>query len=175
MKREWAVSLISFSIFFLYYSLFTARDVLPADAGEFQVVAQLLGVAHPPGFPLYTLLGKVFISLVPLGSPAYRLNLLSAALAALTLVFVWRAAQTLTGAWWAGLLAALALGASTTFWSQATTANVRMLTAACAAAALWQAARLKEQATREQGTNPNPAPLILFALALGFVALLKRA
>ena len=59
------MSLISFSSFLLFYSVFVARGLLPADSGEFQVVVPLLGVAHPPGFPLYTLLGKLFIEETP--------------------------------------------------------------------------------------------------------------
>ncbi|MFQ5410555.1 MAG: protein O-mannosyl-transferase family, partial [Anaerolineales bacterium] len=78
------------------YALTTARDVLPADAGEFQAVVPLLGVAHPPGFALYTLLGKLFITLVPLGAPAFRLNLFAAVTGAATLAVVSRAVRALS-------------------------------------------------------------------------------
>ena len=55
-----------------------APDILPADSGEFQTVATNLGVAHPPGFPLYTMLAHMMTRL-PLGpNPAYRVNLFSA-------------------------------------------------------------------------------------------------
>ncbi|MFH1086841.1 MAG: DUF2723 domain-containing protein, partial [Chloroflexota bacterium] len=37
-----------------------APSVLPADSGEFQLVSGVLGIAHPPGSPLYTLLGGLF-------------------------------------------------------------------------------------------------------------------
>ncbi|OGS11301.1 MAG: hypothetical protein A2386_04695 [Elusimicrobia bacterium RIFOXYB1_FULL_48_9] len=40
--------------------------------------AHTLGVAHPPGYPFYTLISKLFILLVPFGSQAFRLNALSA-------------------------------------------------------------------------------------------------
>jgi hypothetical protein len=40
------------------YLVTLAPDVLPADNGEFQLVAAVLGVAHPPGYPLHTLLGQ---------------------------------------------------------------------------------------------------------------------
>jgi len=142
----WDSILIFVAALFLY-TLTLAPDVLPADSGEFQVVVPLLGVAHPPGFALYTLLGKLFISIVPQGAPAYRLNLFSAFTSAFTLVIVNRAVYRLTqhgirtrSAQHAprvsrvvsrlpGLAAALALGVSTTFWSQATTANIRSLMA----------------------------------------------
>jgi len=105
-----------------------APTLLPADAGEFQLVASLLGVAHPPGYPLYTLLGKLF-TLIPWGDPAYRVNLLSAVVGALTLAAVSWAVRQLTPNPWPRLAASLALGGATTFWAQATTAGIRSLTA----------------------------------------------
>ncbi|HJW83656.1 MAG TPA: DUF2723 domain-containing protein, partial [Anaerolineae bacterium] len=109
------------------YSLTLTPSVLPADSGEFQLVAWKLGVAHPPGYPLYTLAGFLFTRLF--ASPAYALNLLSAVLASITLVFVSRAVRAATGSISGGLAAAAILGTSTTFWAQATTANIRMPTA----------------------------------------------
>jgi hypothetical protein len=144
VSRYWDSALIFLAALFLY-TLTLSPDVLPADSGEFQVVVPLLGVAHPPGFALYTLLGKLFISIVPQGAPAYRLNLFSAFTSALTLVIVNRTVYRLTRhatrntfhvsrlsilvSRLPGLAAALALGLSTTFWSQATTANIRSLMA----------------------------------------------
>ena len=67
--------------------------VLPPyrDAGEMASAAWTLGIAHQPGYPLYILSAKLF-SLLPLGNPAWRLNLYSAA-AGLAGVFVfWRLA-----------------------------------------------------------------------------------
>lgn len=52
-------------------------DVTWYDAGELSVAAAGLGVAHPTGFPLFTMLGHLFASL-PLGSIPFRLALLSA-------------------------------------------------------------------------------------------------
>ncbi len=67
---------------------------LPADNGEFQLVAWKLGIAHPPGYPLYTMVGWLFSRFF--ASPAFALNLLSAILAAITLVIVSRTVRTLT-------------------------------------------------------------------------------
>ncbi|MDX6770024.1 MAG: DUF2723 domain-containing protein [Elusimicrobiota bacterium] len=47
------------------------------DTGELTMAGATLGVAHAPGYPLYILLSKLGL-LLPLGNPAYRLNLLSA-------------------------------------------------------------------------------------------------
>ncbi len=109
-----------------------APSVQPADAGEFQLVASVLGIAHPPGYPLYTLLGKAF-TLLPLGDAAWRVNLFAAACAAATLAVVVRAVRQATGSAAAGVLAAMALGLAPTFWAQGTLANIRSLTALLAA------------------------------------------
>jgi Protein O-mannosyl-transferase TMEM260-like len=50
------------------------------NTGEFQVMAHLLGIAHPPSYPLYLLLAKG-ASLLPLpGDVAWRINVLTAVL-----------------------------------------------------------------------------------------------
>ena len=52
------------------------------DCGEFIATSYILGVPHPPGSPLYVLLGRVF-SLVPLGDVAARVTFMSALSSAL--------------------------------------------------------------------------------------------
>jgi len=47
------------------------------DTGELTVAIATLGVAHPTSYPLYILLGRL-TSWIPLGNPAYGLNVLSA-------------------------------------------------------------------------------------------------
>lgn len=59
------------------YLLTYARHVTLVDSGELITASAVLGVAHPPGFPLYTLLGYLF-SKLPLGSVASRVTLMSA-------------------------------------------------------------------------------------------------
>ncbi len=123
--------------FFLLYVATLAPDILPADSGEFQLVAAELGVAHPPGFPLYTLIANLFTRL-PIGpSAAYRVNLLSAVISAFTLILVYLSVYELTRSVAAALLSALALGTATTFWAQATTANIRALNGLFVALALF--------------------------------------
>ncbi len=59
-----------------------APTVTLVDSGELIVVAHGLGVAHPPGFPLWVLLAHL-ASLVPVGNVAMRVNFSSALFAAL--------------------------------------------------------------------------------------------
>ncbi len=126
-NQQSAIDFLLGLIFFALYLFTLIPSVLPADNGEFQLVAWKLGIAHPPGYPLYTMMGWLFSRFF--ASPAFALNLLSAVLAAITLVVVSRTVRMLTGSIVAGILAASLLGVSTTFWAQATTANIRMPTA----------------------------------------------
>lgn len=118
----------------ILYAVTLRGDVQAADAGELQIAAWTLSIPHPPGYPLYTLLAGA-ASHLPIGaSPFARISLLSALTSALGagMLAALVASARPAGAWTrrlAGLAAGLALATSVTFWSQATTANIRSLTA----------------------------------------------
>ncbi len=171
LTQDGLADIFTFTLSVIFYVITTSPDVLPADSGEFQVVASLLGVAHPPGYPLYTMLGWLSTRLIPFGNEAYRLNLMSAFFAAGTLTLLgaavrhWarRLGASATAALVAGLGAALTLGTATTFWAQATVANIRMPTLFAAALGLYALARYAEAEDRRQADRA----LMLLALALG--------
>ncbi len=152
-----AEALVLIGALALYISTL-APGLLPADSGEFQVVSQVLGIAHPPGYALYTLIGRLF-TLLPLRDPAWRVNLYGAVCGALTLAVLARTVRRLSGSSAAAVLAAGMLGLATTFWAQSTTANIRSLTALFTA--LCVASLLQWQRTRAQ------RDLLLFALCFG--------
>ena len=70
--------LVFFISFMVYlYTLFPG--VAPyRDTGEMVSVAHTLGIAHPPGYPLYTLVSKLWLIILPFGNSGYMLNVLSA-------------------------------------------------------------------------------------------------
>ena len=71
-----------FLVGLIVYSWTLAPTVTLTDSGELIVAAYGLGVAHPPGFPLWVMLAHL-ASLVPIGSVAVRINFSSAVFAAL--------------------------------------------------------------------------------------------
>jgi hypothetical protein len=112
------------------------------DSGDLVTAAYTLGIAHPPGYPLFLMLGKLF-TLLPLGGVAYRVNLMSALFAAATATTVYCTALLIqpeeTDSGSKVIIAAasaLALGLSHTLWSQAVIAEVYTLNAFLIAAIL---------------------------------------
>ncbi len=75
-------AVLVFSVSLLVYRWTLAPTVTLVDSGELIVTARFLGVAHPPGFPLYLILAHLF-SLIPIGNVAFRINFASAFFAAL--------------------------------------------------------------------------------------------
>ena len=110
--------------------------LLPGDSGEFQVLVHQVGIAHTTGYPVYMLLGKLFISLVPVADIAYRVNLFSAFMAAMAVALTCLAGTLAARSRWGGAAAALILAVSFTFWSQALIAEVYTPGAAFLAAVL---------------------------------------
>jgi hypothetical protein len=116
-----AVLVGAFALFLYVRTLYPG--VLPSDSGEFQVLARLPGNTHPTGYQVYVLLAFAFARL-PIGTIAYRANLFSAAMAALTVGEAYLAGRLLTERRWPALLAAIVLCVSATFWSQAVIAEI---------------------------------------------------
>lgn len=119
----------SFFISFLIYLFTLCPTVYFGDSGEFITAAYCLGIPHNPGYPLYCLLGHLFIKIIPWGSIAFRVNLMSAfwasAAVALTNLIIYR----LTTSRIISFAFSLVLAFSSLFWSQALVAEVYSLDA----------------------------------------------
>lgn len=118
------------------YLLTLSPSIYFIDSGELAVVCQTLGIAHPTGYPLYTLLGKIFTQ-IPLKNIIFRLNFLSSVLICFTNLFVFLILLDLSQfisilktkelKIWGAFLGALAFAFNPTLWSQATTNEVYAL------------------------------------------------
>ena len=118
------------------------------DSLEFQLVLPTFAIAHPTGYPLYTLLGGIWSRvLFPFGSWAWRINIFSALAAAGAVGLMFAVAQRLVnggraegeqpnggsprGSQWIGLAAgtaaAITFGLGPVWWAQATLAEVYAL------------------------------------------------
>lgn len=106
--------------------------VFVGDAGDFLTAAYTLGVPHPPGYPLYTILGHIFMNLpIPggLSTPAYRMNFMSAVFAWTALLFLFLYLRRVLKTEWASLVGTLALAFSSQFWQHAEITEVYSLQA----------------------------------------------
>ncbi|MCY4459856.1 MAG: DUF2723 domain-containing protein, partial [Albidovulum sp.] len=88
ISADIAAFVAAFAAPLLLYAMTMPRTVYLEDDGLFLAVARHLGVAHPPGYPLYTLLGYVFMQL-PFSTPAAAGHFYSAFFGALACSMVY--------------------------------------------------------------------------------------
>jgi len=91
------------------------------DSADSILGAVTLGVIHPPGYPLYTLLGYLF-QLLPFGSSAYKVNLLSGVCGSLTLSLMYLTLRAWVS-WLPALVCSSSLGLTSVFWFYSTFAK----------------------------------------------------
>ena len=130
---------------FVVYLLTLSRGVLGGDAGELQFVPPILGLTHPTGYPLQVLVHHLW-SYLPLGTVAYRLNLLDALFAAAAVGVVTLLARACGLGKYGAALAGLGLAFGELWWSQAVrgdkyTLNGLFLALVLVSFVRWRAAR----------------------------------
>ncbi|MBM4130292.1 DUF2723 domain-containing protein [bacterium] len=152
------------------------------DAGEFITTSHIVGVPHQPGTPLYVLMGRVF-DVILSGQPditqpslrtAWAVNFMSAFFSALAVTFIylliWELARRADpdSGWLAhagGVVGALFLAFSETFWANAIEAEVYGLAAAMLALVAWLAVRWYDH--RSQPGSNLLLLLMIYLLGLG--------
>ncbi|BFZ12455.1 hypothetical protein BsWGS_15494 [Bradybaena similaris] len=122
-KETIAAFVVLTAIFGIYFKCL--HPSLPGgDSGELIVAAHEVGVAHPPGYPLFTLLAQLFIRLIPIGSIAWRVNLLPAVCGAVCAFVVYLLIYRLTFSCSSSLLGACMFSLSRLTWSWSVSAEV---------------------------------------------------
>ncbi len=164
----WVAALASLWAYALTLSSTVAWMNLGEDSGDLLAASATLGIPHPTGYPLFVLLGRL-ATFLPLGTTAFRINLIAALAAGASVYFLARLAYALApeGARGAGgaycaaacaLLYAFSRGA----WSQSVLAEVYTLNAAFLGAILW----LLVEAERELDLRRLLLAAYLFGLGL---------
>ncbi|MHB2015784.1 MAG: protein O-mannosyl-transferase family [Candidatus Xenobia bacterium] len=146
------------------YLLTLCPTVSPlGDAGELALAAWTLGVAHPPGYPLFVLLGHLF-TLIPLGTVAARVNFFAAVCGAGGAGFAAAALSVWGFELPVAVASALALAFDLNVWEIAVCSEVRTLYFLLAAVLLWLVALWwRDRPTRL-------LPWMGLAIGLGFSA-----
>jgi hypothetical protein len=161
------------------YVLTLAPTVTFWDAGEFIATAKILGIPHPPGTPLFTLIANVWAKLVPIGEFAYRTNFMTAVFSAaaaafffLLIVQIMRGTSTdevthdriftIGG----GVAAAMASAFAFTVWQNSNETEVYMVATLSIAASAWLA-----WLWRKHRGEPQAPHLLLIIVYLAAVSL----
>lgn len=131
-----------------------------ADGGDLATAAITGGIPHPGGYPTYLVLASAF-SKLPLGTPAFRTNLLSLVCMVLAACLVYAIQRKAGGGVTSASLAALAFGTFPLVWSQA------IITEVNAAAVLFAALILYWLAFRPPSAFSHLAGGLAAGLGLG--------
>ncbi len=116
-------ALAVFLAFAALYLATAARTVMGGDAGEFMTLAATGGIAHPPGYPLFSLLLQGAGAALP-GPVAWRASAVAAVQGAAALAVLAWALRRRSDSGAAALVGVGLLGLGTTFWRYSTVAEV---------------------------------------------------
>src|SRR5215831_11841034 len=165
-RADWAqAGLVAVALFAVFAST-AIRTVGSEDDGLFILSSYFLGIEHPPGYPLFTLIGHLF-SFLPFASVAYRVHLVSAVFGALTGGVAWLCARSLLPGRLPAYLAALGLGLSPVFWSQAVIAEVYTLNTFFLLVLMYLGLQACPPAASSSGPDSQPRLLPWMALIFG--------
>jgi hypothetical protein len=114
-------------VFVIYLKTLLPGVGFSGDTSKFQFVGKVLGTPHEPGSPTYVMLNYVFVTFFPLGTTAFKANLLSSVLS-VSALYVVSLTLLLLGVR-RSLAAAVVLifGLTYTLWSQSVIAEVYTL------------------------------------------------
>ncbi len=132
------------------------------DCGEFIATAYTLGIPHPPGSPLFLLLGRLFTMIPFFGDIGARVNLISTLASAATVMLTylitirfitlyrksdpdsWSSPEKVS-AYGGAIIGALALALSDSFWFNAVEAEVYAASSLFTALVVWLILRWYEE------------------------------
>lgn len=180
MQKDWTKITLAGAVFIfslILYLLTVAPTVSFWDCGEFIATSYTLGVPHPPGSPLFILIGK-FFSLLPTASdPALRVNIMSPISSAFANMLVFLIIVQLARIWRNGLktstdkmiayagafIGAMAFAGTNSHWFNSVEAEVYAMSTFATALVVWLILRWAEKAD-DQG---NERYILLIAYVMG--------
>ena len=172
--ERYGLPILSGALPLALYAITACRDIFWMDSTEFMLVGRHLAVSHPPGYPLLTLIIRLF-SIVPILALPFRLNLVAAMAAAGSCLFAYFIVLELSRDRLAGLFSALLWGVSFELWQQATALEVYsfqvlLLSVLLLAMVKWQGVKSKVRSGNDEVRTAEPRWLLLaffvFGLAL---------
>ncbi len=173
-----AVTLV---VSFIVYLSTMAPTVPYWDCGEFIATSYILGVPHPPGSPLYLILGRIF-SMLPLSTDiAYRVNLMSPIASAVAVMLLYliivkviahysgeiRSRQDAIIAFGAAFVGAMAFAFTDSHWFNAVEAEVYSISTFFTAIVVWLILHWSDRADKPGSERYILIIAYMFGLAIG--------
>jgi len=159
-KTNALLAALVFLVSFVVYALTVQRSLSFWDCGEFIACSYILGIPHPPGTPLFVLLGRL-VSLIPFVEDiSYRINYMSVISSAFTAMFSYLLTVKLVGyffnsgektglnryiAYIGGLAGGFFVAFGRTNWGNSVEAEVYGLALALSVMIIWLTLRYFEQ------------------------------
>lgn len=184
MLKETKIRLAVGAGVFLAALLVYLRTMAPTtsfwDCGEFITASYVLGIPHPPGYPLYAVIGRTLTMMLPMFQEvAFRVNLLSPLFSALTIGLVYLLITKIIVMWrgqardrteeviihLAGAAGALILAFTPSWWDNSIEAEVYGVAMFTMSLSVWLALRWRDR-IGEVG-NRKMLLLIVYLMALG--------
>lgn len=161
-RRALVAILVGAFSFIVYYITLSPSLSSQSDSGELVTALVLPGVAHPPGYPLYTILGFL-ISHLPFGDPAFRINLFSAFSSSLSVALLFLIGTAIFRSMTVSAATALLFAFSREFWKLSLSAEVFSLNLCLVLLLIYFAVMMREGSS-EGGIRTR---LYLFSFILG--------
>lgn len=163
---------------FLVYLATKAPTLTFWDCGEFIAVSHILGIPHPPGTPLFVMIGRLFAILPFFDDPGARINFLSVVSSSVAVLFGYLCSVRILRGWFSDespfsrflIYAGSASGAffmafSFTQWGNAIEAEVYGMAMALFLTILWLTLIYYERADSEYGEQ-----ILLLIVFLAFLS-----
>ena len=128
-KIDFLWGIPAFLLPFIIYCMTLCRTLFVGDSGEFSAQGSVLGIAHPPGYPMWTLMLKCAVTLFSpiMEHQAARGALLCAIVAGATTYFLYILLLKLSHYRTIALMGSMLFGFCYHFWSQALFSEVFIL------------------------------------------------
>ncbi len=175
------VALFVFFVSLIVYTMTVAPTTSFWDCGEFIACSYILGIPHPPGSPLFILVGRIF-SILPIGEDiGFRVNMMSPILSAFSAMLTFLIIVRLLEMWQgkadtfekkltqysSGLIGALAFAWSDSQWFNSVEAEVYAASLFFTAIVVWLVLKWTEDANVPKGDRWLLLIAYLVGLALG--------
>jgi tetratricopeptide (TPR) repeat protein len=187
MQKETKIRLLTglgvFLTAFIIYVKTMAATTSFWDCGEFIAISNILGIPHPPGYPLYAVIGRTVILMLPfIKEIAVRINVLSPLFSAITVAFVYLLTVKLIVLWrgepqddlerlmlhLSGAVAAIFLAFAPTWWDNSIEAEVYGMAMFTMTLTVWLAMRWRDN--MGQVGNRKVILLLAFLFGLGWAS-----